>query len=767
MIERLGTRTKLVIATSRLFLIFEELGKAVFWPLLYLTLFTALWIAGFYSIWLGVLFWFGLAVLSWAGFCGFRPPDHKMLLARIERENHLSHRPLSSFDDTSATPDKSAYFRNEKIRQSATLKRLRPIRPLFSFSNRDPYALRILIFLLLLLSVTLNPTGYGEKIKQGAFPFPSLDVKQKQNTLAVEILPPPYTDQRPLSLNEGRRKPLPVIQGSRIRISLQSRLTPSLKFSGQTVQFPKKDIGDNRTLEVVIPETDFIRVSALGWPLFNQKVKWIADKPPQVDLTGSPIALPHGRLQIPLRLSDDFGIRKLTLRGILPVGEQRPLFGKALYLETNMNVTTNGHETTIKPVFDGSGHEWAGRELLFQIEVEDFAGNTAQTQPFPFLLPQRQFQNTTAASISDIRNGLLQYGLAYLGEALSDLDAILSNPREFNWDARAALLLTSAIGRMAYDPALKNIDTGQRLLWQAALGIEDGTLPQTRDEFQKALADLQNGLQNPDMSAQMDEMMRLLSQFRDSLMKHIQALQPVKDTRQNLPASQQIDLSSLDNLLNQMAKDLRTGDQKAIQEKMNILQQLAEMLNGPIQSGAPKDVQDMMQDMKALQSAIDDQQKLLHKTKLPSTEMKRLSKDQTKIESSVSEISKKSPGAELTSAQKNMHQSALALNQNAKDMSVAKQEAALHDLQAAREKLQTRLQKRMQDIFSLSAPPASGTNSGSARGPLDLSDDTVRVPSESKKQKIDRIFDILRQRSGDLSRPQAERDYYKRLLKQW
>jgi hypothetical protein len=48
-----------------------------------------------------------------------------------------------------------------------------------------------------------------------------------------------------------------------------------------------------------------------------------------------------------------------------------------------------------------------------------------------------------------------------------------------------------------------------------------------------------------------------------------------------------------------------------------------------------------------------------------------------------------------------------------------------------------------------------------------LSGDTVKIPDEAERRRVQEILKTLRDRAGDLQRPEYELDYLRRLMRQF
>jgi len=127
----------------------------------------------------------------------------------------------------------------------------------------------------------------------------------------------------------------------------------------------------------------------------------------------------------------------------------------------------------------------------------------------------------------------------------------------------------------------------------------------------------------------------------------------------------------------------------------------------------------------------------------------------------------------MSNAEQDMRISEEALGQNTPEASIPHQESAIKNLKEGQENLQKQLSERMQQMIGISP------NGGMAgRDPLGRpyrgknqngqnQDSDVKIPSEARRKQVEEILKLLRERSGELDRPQEELEYYRRLLKQY
>lgn len=129
----------------------------------------------------------------------------------------------------------------------------------------------------------------------------------------------------------------------------------------------------------------------------------------------------------------------------------------------------------------------------------------------------------------------------------------------------------------------------------------------------------------------------------------------------------------------------------------------------------------------------------------------------------------------LGKAEQEMRGSSNALSENDPTTSIPHQEKAIEYLKEGQEQLAQQLKQRMQQMigFGMSGGgsgqydplgrPYGGEEdeNGNAHG------SPVKIPDEAERKRIEEILKMLRERSGELDRPSAEREYYRRLLRQF
>lgn len=734
----------------------------VFGPLLlWLGAFSCLWLLGISFLLLTIFFWIGAVFFALKGLDGINLPKRLDAYRRLEKESGLLHRPLQSLDDQKSAGGSDDFWHFEKQRQKRLLASLRYAKPAFDLAKKDPYSVRIALILIFICGFFVSRDFAWQRLSDGMFSFAPISEKTSLPLGQIKIIPPAYTGMQAIVLNQPKEDSIPVTQGSRIRAELRKGTeifdkAPILEIGDLRKSFSETE--NQWRAEALIPQARQIRIKTLGFSRFKQAIDFKEDTPPSIAWKDAPVTLPNGEMRLPLNIKDDFGIEKIILRGILPPAASRPRYGLDIKEEKIVSIPIREGDITIAPVFDLTGHPWAGRAISLMIEVHDYAGNVAYTAPVDFTLPTRQFRNSTALRLAESRSRLLK-GESGPREEIMPIGEILLNPGLYAWDPIVTLALRSVIGRLLYNENDIDIESAAASLWQTALRLETGRAGETRKNLAETIEKLQQALLNDDK----DRATQLMQQVLQSLASHLNALGRQMQQSDGTQINTQIDLKSLSDFIQQLEQAIRNGDMATAMDKLSQLQQLSETMQAASQ-GLPQDIQKRLKDLENLQAILKRQQDLLDSTRSEknpdASEQKSIQKDTAAIKAKISNPSKK-----LGNAETEMRLSADALEKDNARSSIPHQEEALKNLRDSGKEMRQDLQKRLQNMLSLSGSPSQSDPLGRQNGPL--RDDGIEIPDQDRRKKVDDVIKILRERSGDMSRPKEERDYYQRLLKQW
>jgi uncharacterized protein (TIGR02302 family) len=556
----------------------------------------------------------------------------------------------------------------------------------------------------------------------------------------------------------------------------------------------------------------------LIWP-FNV----IPDNPPTIALTKDPERQARGSLLLSYRLEDDYGVTQaeatFARKDDPAAAKPHPLYGPPDFaLVLPQARTKNGVGQTIKDLTD---HPWAGAEVTMTLVAHDEGGNKGNSEPFSFQLPERIFTKPLArALIEQRRNLALDANTRPI--VITALDALAIAPEKFTPDAGTYLGLRTifwSLVRAKSDDDLRDVVTR---LWQMAVGIEDGNISDAQDALRNAENALQQAL---DRGASDDEIKQLMDQLRAAMDRFMAAMAEQMQNSQQLarpldPNAHTLSQRDLQNMLNRLEDMARSGAKDAARALLQQLEQMMENLQMASPDDNGDDSDDMMSELNQLGDMIRQQQDLRDRTfkqgqdqrqqqaqpgnhgkpgqpqQPGSGSMGELRQSQQALRDQLNKLlddlknhgygdnvqGPEGPGGgqdqmnELGQAGDAMGDAAGELGQGDADSAVDSQGRALDNLRKGAQGLAQSMQQEMGQGPGAGrsgrlGQPRSAQDTDPLGRPLrgrDYGDDsTVKVPGEIDVQRARRIIEELRQRFGDMARPQEELDYIERLLKDY
>jgi hypothetical protein len=253
-----------------------------------------------------------------------------------------------------------------------------------------------------------------------------------------------------------------------------------------------------------------------------------------------------------------------------------------------------------------TAHPWAGLDVSVQLVATDGPGQEGRSDRLSVKLPERVFNHPVALAIIAQRRALTLANNQRLRIA-RELHGIAARPDQYGNDVTIFLGLMAARSRLVHNGEEDAIESVQTLLWETALRVEDGTLSlaerdlrDAQKRLQEALARNANELEIAQLMDELREALdRFLQAFAENLQQQLQDLDvtnlPQTDNSANL-----IDREGLQQMLDQIEEQARTGNREAAQQLLSQLQQLLENLqNQPLanQQQGPSQSEEMMREL--------------------------------------------------------------------------------------------------------------------------------------------------------------------------
>jgi len=727
------------------------------------------------------------------------------------------------------TPGAENLWRAHLSRMAKAADVLRIKWPSPGMARLDPYGLRVLAVLFLVIGFATAGSDAVGRVERAFMPQVHPGVNGPID-LNIWITPPAYTGMAPIFL-EGQggaagpaKPPIKVPVGSTLLAQVAGASgAPILVLGPRTIRFAAIDdsesadntenTGASFRLQTVLGDTDIpadrIEVRLNNQPLARWPLQVAADDPPQVEFTRAPARTGRAQLRLEYEARDDFGVAGMQVVIRHPDGLSIP--GKGAQGDAGTSIRSElplpglGSKKILgSSIQDFSAHPWAGLVVLVRLQVLDARGQAGQSDAVRIVLPERVFNHPVARAIVGARKMLNTPTAEVLNTVGVTLDKLIGHPEHFFDDTVVFLALSVATSRLIYDGSDEGIGDVQALLWETALRIEDGKfavadrdLKKIQDRLQQAL---KNGADKAEIDRLMDDLQRALDNYMQALAKHLQ--QQGLDQLPQGETAATVDSSDLQRMIEE-ARDLANiGSRDAAQQMLSNLQRMLDNIKNGMQQGKPNEqtakARRLMDDLRKLtrrqQQALDKtykrQRERLPEGAMPGRpeqgkgtkgeapgegEQNQLRGRLGKLMLGMDEIMGGIPKP-FGQAERAMKDATKALRSGNTRRAVQAQTRALDHLRQGAGQMAEKLVRRMGGTFGL-RPGQQGQRPGPGSDPFgrrpggaqgtSVSDDGVRVPSQSERRRARQLLDELRRRAGEFDRPAMERDYIERLLKRF
>ena len=571
-------------------------------------------VAGFALVFITAAY-FGLRRLAW--------PDAITARRRIEQNSGLPHRPLEALADRPSGPldeAEASLWEAHRRRMTATLRRLRVGWPAAGLARRDPWGLRAVLAILLLLGFIDAGGDWRERIARAFAPGWESGPPAAQASFDIWITPPDYTGLPPQFLRADTPGPVRVPTGSALLAQTHGgRGVPRLSIDGAVQDFEAVD-KENFRAAATLAKAQSLAVTQGGATLGTWPVEIIPDNPPAAAFSQPPRATVRAALRIEYTAGDDYGVEgmKLVIRR-QDDGDPTKLGAKpddaiVIPLPLPGLHLKDLHATNYQ---DLSPHPWAGLPVEMTLVATDALGQIGESAMVRMNLPERNFTNPVARAIVEQRKELVKDPSSHdaVAEILEDLN---KRPQLYRDDTVVYLALELAAQRLQQDDVQAAIDTVVPLLWDTALRIEDGRMSVAANDLRKLQQQLQDALAR---GAPDEELDRLMQQLREAMDRYLQALaedaqnQSNDENRRPQSSAKSLTSRDLQRMLDRARELARSGAQQQAREMLSQLQDMLENLRtarpGEMQRGGTGESE---QTMRGLRDLIQRQQQLLDRS---------------------------------------------------------------------------------------------------------------------------------------------------------
>ena len=655
--KALARRFQWRVALSRLALVAERTWEALLWPFVVLAAFLIISLFDLWSLLPPLLHWALLVVSGVALLVSLLPlirfpvPTRAEALRRLERDADIKHRPASSYEDklgTTSRADTQLLWAVHRERLAKLVAKLKPSWPMPRTDRKDPYAVRSALLLVLIVAALSAGPNRWDRVAS-AF-SPAARTTTAPLRLDAWVTPPIYTGVAPIVLADGSEpvgagnetvRALSVPERSELIVRAYAPHGQSVSLvsqaddGSQATTVAPKATGSQGLLEfnlaLTTPGSADVKVGG------NTVAKWrfdlIKDASPQISLMGSPTTTPRGALRLTFRATDDHGVASAEARFVLADAKDAAAATPESVPEldggkTKSNLLTeaplmplplprvNAKQVEGKSTQDLTAHPWAGLKVRMTLAARDQAGQVGLSEPYEFILPERNFTKPLAKAVVEQRKKLVREPDSAERVAMA-LDALTIGDDRAVPDKTVYLALRDAYWRLDTDQSPESIASVVTQLWEIALRVEDGNIPEAERDVKAAQDRLSEALKQ---NASPEEIQRLVDDLRNALGRYLQALAEQAQQKGNLPEPQKsnngdqtISDRELDKLLDNIEKLAKSGSKDMAEQMLSELKDILDRLQTGTFSDSAKQ-QRAAKMMKDLNDLVSKQQKLLDDT---------------------------------------------------------------------------------------------------------------------------------------------------------
>lgn len=592
---------------------------------------------------IGVVAAFGVAALvALYPLRFYRQPTRSEIDRRIEAANHLLHAPVLTQSDRLTggdDPFANALWREHQRRMADQLGNLSGDLPNTRVPERDPWGMRAVVALLLVVAFAFSASPYGGRLldafqaRPGVAPLPP--------RIDAWVTPPPYTGKAPIFLTADANRDQAVFTvpaGSDVAV----RVTGGSGAEGLGFTDPA---GATRLIEPVtadpVPDQAPPPAASAGAASTSRQFasklsgdgmltlkngdaelgRWMfsvtPDNPPAIRFTDEPKRAANGGLELGYEVEDDYGVasgQAVIKPAATPSKTAHPLYAAP---EMPLSLPRRGDKAR-KTVRDLSEHPWAGADVDVTLKAVDGAGQEGFSEPKPVHLPERRFTNPVARALIEQRR-ILAMDATTRPAVLELIDAITLRPEDTFETLSTYLGIMSARTRLQMARTDDDLRGVVDYLWEIAVGIEDGALSTAEKRLkqaQQALKDaLEKGASDEEIEQRMAELREAMNEF---LKEFAERARQNPNMAQQMPQDgQELRQQDLERMMDQI-EDLAKSGQK--DQAQQLLSQLEQMMNnlqagrGQQQQGGGKQQNAMRQQMDKLGEIMRRQQQMMNET---------------------------------------------------------------------------------------------------------------------------------------------------------
>jgi len=535
--------------------------------------------------------------------------------ARERLDATLPGRPITALTDTQAIgaddAASQAVWKAHVARMAARAKGAKPAPADLRVSSKDPYALRYVAVLALLVALLFGSLNRVQTVA---------DIATGQGGTAMAagpswegwVEPPAYTGKPSLYLNDLPQGDLRVPKGARITVRLYGEVGAlSVR---ETVSGEATEDTAAVSQELTVTQDGVLAIEGAGGA--EWQITLLPDLPPSVRFDGELKREARGVMKQPFAARDDYAVVRGTAQFRLDMETVERRYGLAVdpqerdpvILDLPLPITGSRAEFTEELVDDLSEHPWSGLPVTLTLTVEDASGQTGQSETMHMLMPGRRFFAPLARAVIEQRRDLL-WSRDNGTRVAQVLRAVTHRPEGFVRNDSAYLMLRVAIRRLeagvAFGMTPEVQDEVATALWDIALIFEDGSLADAKERLHRAQERLAEAMKD---GASKEEIEDLMQELRDATKDYMRQL--AEQQRQNGEQGEQQaqngdtfeftqeELQALMDRIQELMEEGRMEEAADLMQRMNEMMENLQMAENQSGKGEGSPGQQSMEDLK-------------------------------------------------------------------------------------------------------------------------------------------------------------------------
>lgn len=752
------------------------------------------------------------------GMRRFRRPTVSDALDRLDAT--MPGRPIAALRDTqvigTTDPASLAVWRAHQDRMAARAAGARPVRPDLRLSSRDPFSLRYVALTAFVMALLFGSFWRAASVT-GLAPGPAIAMPGGPSWEAW-AQPPGYTGKPSLYLNDITATALELPTGTRLQIRLygpegtlavEQTIADQPSAPPETTEAAAAPDGMAGVRDYTVTRSGRLSIEGPGGR--EWAVTAIPDALPAIAVSGAIGREGDGRFKQGFTASDDYGVvaGRVTItldlakvdrrHGLIP--EPEPV--ESVVLDLPMPLTGGRGEVTETLVDDLSKHVFANLPVTMVFAALDAAGQEGQSEPYAVTLPGKRFFDPLAAALIEMRRDIL-WNRINAPRAVELLKAVTFRPEGFIRHDRAFLHLRVLMRELEAKEASLSTEDRDALaekLWTIALMVEEGNLQDALERLQRAQDRLDEAIRNGASPEEIDQLMKEMQQALNEYMRELAEeaqRNPGDQQQQGQMQGQMMSGDQLQQMLDELQKLMeegRTAEAAELMEQLRQLMQNMQVVQGEGGQGKGGPMGELGDTLRDQQELSDDAYRDMQQGQggqEPGQEGQQdgegegqgsLAERQQELRDRLDQLQDgQLPGdggaqgeegrRKLDQAGRAMDEAEEALRQGDLDGALDRQAEAMEAMRDGLRNFGEALaDEQRQNREGQGNERDLGSADPSGRDPLGREPgDTARIGSDRNMVQTDpnrraqELLDELRRRSGELTRPSEELDYFKRLL---